>query len=350
MKALFVLTGLVSLLYVGACKFIDSSETNDPAPDPSYFIAAGVNNISGRSIVPIDIDAGVYTAATDGLAFGSTWTGVCPNEPNRLSQGFTGYVNGAFQTFHHMFDAYRAVSIAFAVPASSTYDLTRKCNGPLTYPEAGFFSFGTSSARAPVDVSLFKDMQAEEDGIVTASVWLGSGVTYNAVTGYESESSSLDSSVAVAWSAIKRQAGDGGMVSANVTFPVKKGHYYAVRAKNSGAGTYPTVKYVAVPGLGIGNYEIKTHHTTYTASSDGFVVASAWTGNCKRGRFQHQRVDGYMTDESGIMRTMAVRSDYGDYRALSILYPVLKGRQYKVGMYCTDSLTYATVLFVPLED
>lgn len=47
---------------------------------------------------------------------------------------------------------------------------------------------------------------------------------------------------------------------------------------------------------------------------------------------------------------MAVKSEYGEFRAVSIIYPVLKGRKYRVGAYCTDSATSATVLFVPLEN
>jgi hypothetical protein len=300
-----------------------------------------------RTLVAIDIDAAPAAAATDGFVTASTWTGACPGAPILFDQALTGYSDRRHQIWDSAYGANRALSIGFPVQAGHVADLARKCNGPDTYPVASFFSFGTATAGSPELQQMYRVYQASEDGFVIGSAWTPGNAGHEAIAGFVGAEPKFDETGYR--DVVAFDADWGAYRTASIVFPVKKGDFYKVKPHNVAPGTFPHMTFMPVPGLGVGSYEAISLGQEMTASSDGFVVASGWTGACLRDGYPFQQIDGYLTDEAGAYQRMAVKASWGEWRAVSITFPVLKGRKYKIGAFCQDGHTHAQAKFVPLD-
>lgn len=338
----FVIIGLILM----SCHRSASTVVPQEGTAESRGVATLTSSPSGRTMEPIAIDGPAQSVPSDTLVFASTWAAPCPGA-DPLRQWLLALLDGRPYVRAEDYGHYRALSLALVVPAGHSFDLAVRCSTPLTYPVAKKLSLGTGSATMPVSKESGVTYVAESDGFVAAAgvskvpgKFLGVQATVNG----KRVAISADSGTDVARSPKPAHA--------NLSLPVKAGDSYLVSYFREGGAAADssvdrTIQFTAVPGLNLGSYESRNFHQEYTAETDGFVLASGYTGSCLRDGWPFQQVDGYMTDAAGAYQRMAVEADYGSWRAGSILFPVLSGQKYKVGVYCPTADVQMS--FVPVR-
>lgn len=323
----------------------DNSSAENSAEDEIRGVASFTASSTGTSMQPIAIDGPPIKTNTDTFVFASIWAAYCLNPvgPDPMEQTMSGYLDGKGHVESSNFGAYRAISLAFVVPAGHTWDLAVRCSTPATYPVGKIFSLNRSTAQSAVEKAESTTYTAATDGIVTAVVRMKTGGRFQAVYGYvNSQLVAFDADVG------EDIAKPLHHVDANITFPVKSGDTYRVVFDDNGGNHDTYITFTAVPGLNLGSYEDKSFHQVYEPPTDGFVLANGWTGTKHRDGFPFQQIDGYMMDASGQWHRMAVKADYGAWRAGSIIFPVLKGLKYKVGIF--DPSATSIMKFIPIQE
>ena len=168
---------------------------------------------------------------------------------------------------------------------------------------------------------------AAEDGLVSASVSTGdclgegSAWAHQWVQGYRNDT------------VVAYESDWDNLRELNISYPVRRGDRWSVRVFCRNAAKQ--VVFTSLHQAGIGSIHERHFNREYRESRPGFIIASGYTGSClgERSTFTYQSLTGYGL-VNGSRATKAFESAWGEWRAVSITFPVAQDEPWSVQAFC----------------
>lgn len=188
------------------------------------------------------------------------------------------------------------------------------------------FVFGPNHSHAE-SLTFDSTHTAADDGLVNASVstgdCLGEGTTwaYQWVQGYRNDT------------LVAFESDWDNLRELNISYPVRRGDRWSVRIFCRHAAK--RLVFSPLHQAGVGVLHERHFNREHRESKPGFVIASGYTGSClgEHSKFTYQSLTGFGL-VAGDRAKKAFESAWGEWRAVSITFPVAQNEPWSVEAFC----------------